>query len=429
MDRLPEIDAVTTSTMQGFPATQPSRLRVADWLFSAYILTVPFGSAADLPGPLPGAIGNLSSLLGAMCIAAFAILWVIEPTRREATPTVVIPLWLAFLGWAALTGFWSVNPEATSEGVFVLGSLIVLSASALSISFPRRQRQLFLGALATSALVTGSIAVVQWATGSLGASRTAVDRFALSGGDPNITAASLLLPFAVAFVGLLDSGGSDTATRASARLFYGLASAAALIGIILTASRGGLAAVAAIVGIVLLRHARPIFRAGVVLAGSAMFFVIDLPFQARAGGLTGRASIWNIGLITCSETCWVGSGLNTFPDQHQAVALARPELSANQFRFEAHNIWIGSLVELGFGATLLLSAIVVLPLGMTFAGRDRLSNVSFAGLAGVAIANLFVSNVEFKYFWLALVVASIASHRDSSMTARTLSAREQVVGI
>jgi O-antigen ligase len=257
--------------------------------------------------------------------------------------------------------------------------------------------------------VTGLIALAQRATGSLPSSGTDVPRFALVGEDPNITAAALLLPLAFCLVGLF-----ETNLRPSRLPFwlYAAAIGTILAAVALTASRTGMAAAVLVIGIVLFRHGSALQRVIFSAMGVLMVAIIDLPFESRTAGLTGRSSIWNIGLLSCRESCWVGSGFGTFPDRHELIVFARPELSSNQFRFEPHNIWIGSLVELGIAATLLLFVLVVYSLVTTYANRESFSAAAFAGLAGVVAANMFVSNIEFKYFWLAMVIAVIACERD-----------------
>lgn len=382
----------------------------ADRMFIAYIFALPFGSSISLRGPWPGLIDDFGSLLGALSIAALLGLWVIDPDRRRVEQSPAVPMWLLFFGWASLSGLWSVNRSATQDDVVVLGSLVLLSVMAASVRFGPRHRRLIRLSLAASGLFTGLIALVQWGTGSLASSGTDVPRFALAGDDPNITAATLLLPLAFCLIGLF-----EPTHRRPGRLpiwFYGTAAGTVVAAIVLTASRAGLAAAALVIAVVLFRHGSALQRAAFAAMGLLMVAVVDLPFESRASGLTGRSSIWNIGLLSCRESCWAGSGLGTFPDRHEMIVFARPELSANQFRFEAHNIWIGSIVELGIGATLLLFVLAAYALVTTYSNREPFSAAAFAGLAGVLTANMFVSNVEFKYFWLALVISTIACERD-----------------
>jgi len=113
-------------------------------------------------------------------------------------------------------------------------------------------------------------------------------------------------------------------------------------------------------------------------------------------------------VLSCDDYCWFGSGWDTFPDVHEQFVLERPELGILELRFEPHNLWLGSLVELGFVATLVLAMIALAAVASSMFTPTRFGVTSSVGMFSILVANLFVENVEFKYFWIAVAAATIA---------------------
>lgn len=400
------------------------RAPVAVHILTAYIFVVPFGSAIRLPLVRPEALATMSSALGAASAASLIVMYLSYPHRRAQIPPIMY-VWLAFLGWSALSFAWSVNPPATSSGTIVLASLILTSATIVIVRYTETDILRFESALIASGLVTGLIALAQLLTGTLATSGIGRSRFALIGDDPNITAAALLLPAAAACNWAIDRSHSDRL-----RLF-GLASAASSIfGIIMTLSRGGLVALAVVLGLLFVRAfgLNKALFVGLLLV--ALVAIVDLPVEQRGGGSTGRSSIWGIAVLSCDDYCWFGSGWDTFPDVHEQYVLERPELGILELRYEPHNLWLGSLVELGFVATLVLAIIALAAVISSMFVPTRFGWTGAVGITAILVANLFVENIEFKYFWLAVAAATIAgatrldlepSERQSIRNARTTS--------
>ncbi len=378
---------------------------LAEQLLLAYVFVVPFGSAISLPTPSP--VDDLSSVLGAGAGLVLLARLAVQPTARRLD-LVAAHLWVLLLGVMALSWFWSIAPRSSFDELIVHGSLIGQAMLAAVQYYSRYFHERLLPALAGSGAVTGLIAVAQMATGGLSQSSTATARFALVGGDPNITAAALLLPLgaALTLAQRPRNEGAGNRNLAHAQPRYLIAAGLAMFAIVLTVSRGGLLGLGIVVVATVLR--RRSIAAWLVTFAALLAAVPFLPASDRGTQSTGRTSIWRIGIESCNERCWFGAGNGAFPDVHEALALARPELAANQFRFEAHNIFIGGLVELGFVGAFLLVMIFALALASSFRAPDRLGWAAFSGVAGVLLANLLVSNLGFKYVWLALVVAAIA---------------------
>ena len=377
------------------------RAPTAIHLLTAYIFVVPFGSSIELPGVRPAAIGTLSSLLGAATAAGLIGVFVLLPHRRARVPTIVFG-WLAFLGWSALSYAWSVNPGGTASGAFVLTSLILTSVAIVMIRYTASDLEQFELALIVSGLVTGLIGLGQLLTGHLSDTGIGVGRFALVGDDANITAAALLLPAAAAINLWLNHVGSRRI-----RLLAAAGAVSSIFGIALTVSRGGMLALLVVVILLLVRR-YGLKRAALICAVIGVALLIANPVGDRGASSTGRSSIWGIAVLSCDDYCWFGSGWDTFPDVHEQFVLERPELGILELRYEPHNLWLGTLVELGFVATLVLAMIALAAVASSMFTPTRFGVTTSIGMFSILVANLFVENVEFKYFWIAVAAATIA---------------------
>jgi O-antigen ligase len=130
---------------------------------------------------------------------------------------------------------------------------------------------------------------------------------------------------------------------------------------------------------------------------------------------SGRSDIWRIAVLSCPQYCLQGSGWSTFPTVHEDRLLSDPSARGVQRRFEAHSIWLGTLVEGGVAALALVVAALVVT------GKDLLSvprslrGPPLAGLVALAVSNSFLATLSFKYFWLVLIYAAMVTnaHRQS----------------
>ncbi|MDH5373086.1 MAG: O-antigen ligase family protein, partial [Acidimicrobiia bacterium] len=261
--------------------------------------------------------------------------------------------------------------------------------------------------IATGAGATGFYALSLAATGNLPTTGAGVARFEITGagggegGDPNITAAALVVPIAVA----LWEGLNPERSRRE-RVFFLLAAAGAGVAVLLTASRGGLISVAIVAIITVLSY-----RRGVV--SLALLGLLVLPavllapstFETRAGnsGTTGRTEIWRLAIESCPEYCPTGSGFGTFADVHETAFLISEEATGTQLRYQAHSIWFGVLIELGVLGFVLLVAALTITVRDVFRLPESSRGGALAGMVGLLVASTFLSDLTFKFFWMALI--------------------------
>lgn len=379
-------------------------------MFAAYAAVMPFGSAFALPLGLPRSFTTLSSIVGAAATVTLA--WDLARNRRTSPPiSTPTTLWLLLLGLAAASVSWSINPAASMDDTYVLGSLVVFYLVVALYPFTSQDLSIVRDGIAAGTGATGAYALVLAATSNLPTTNAGVARFEVTGagggegGDPNITAAALLLGFSVALHSAFQPGISPRR-----RMFYMLATVLSGAGITLTASRGGLLALIAVVLYTVLTRGSGVVAvlALVTVFASAVLLVPDtLAERMDNTGTTGRSQIWEIALESCPEHCATGSGLGTFPDVHERGVLTIPDATGDKLRFEAHSIWLETLVELGvLGFALLSGALLLL-------GRElwrlpvQARHGALAGLVALLITSSFLSNALFKYFWLVVMYGTI----------------------
>ena len=377
-------------------------------LLAAYAFVLPFGSDLTFPG-LPSPYDTLSTLVGLAVTLGLAVRLVAQ-WRSARTPHPSAAVWLVLLGWLVLTLLWSVRAPRTVSTLLVLVSLVTLYLLVSVLPFDRQAlRWLEIGAVG-GALVVAAQALSTAATGGLEATTSKLPRFTYDEGDPNITAATLLLPLALCMWWALHA---ETVLR---RVAASAASIAIVATIAVTGSRGGLVAAMAVLAVVLTSGRRlPVARTAGYLALAAVAFAVT--FLAVPQGLrdhltdtesTGRSEIWKVGLRACLETCDIGSGYGTFGTVYREAYLSDLSLDgAGDKEYAAHNVALAMLVEGGaLGLLLMVGAVVLLVAGLRRLPVD-VRGPPLAAVAGLFTANMFVSNLGFKYFWLTLMYATL----------------------
>ena len=197
-------------------------------LVGIYAAIMPFGSTFALPLGLPRSFTTVSSIVGGA--ATLSLAWDLARRRLNGPPvTVATALWLLMLGLAAARTAWSIRPAATIDDIYVLGSLVAFYLLVAIYPFTKRDLWFIADGIVVGSALTGAYATLLALTSNLPQTGAGVARFEITGagggegGDPNITAAALLLGFSVA---LHSAFRSDVPARQ--RLSY--LAAAALTG-------------------------------------------------------------------------------------------------------------------------------------------------------------------------------------------------------
>jgi O-Antigen ligase len=385
----------------------------------AFAASIPFGS---LLGIGHSRFGTLSSVLGLLLLIGLVLRLMIS--RRQPAPlSATVFLWLGFLAVAATSTLWSLNASLTANGILEIGSLIsiyaLISMSKVDREIIRRVEQ---GLIVGGLLAVGYGLVQLTLLGGFpndvpGLPPGPGGRFGNDLLGPNNNAVAFLLPLCIC---LQRSVG---ALRASTRRLHGLFAFLLFLGIVMTGSRGGL--LSAVLCTVVLFAVAPRGRrmlatylvAGIV-AGLVAFFLHPFGLAQRDVSTTsssGRTSIWKVGLAACPQYCPLGSGWETFPIVY---ALTQPTvpgadvLAGSGGSYQPHNVILLVAIELGIPGLLLFFAV----LGLTVVEAVRLPRSvrgpPLAALLGTYQASLFLSNLGYKFYWMAFIM--IALHRSAS---------------
>jgi O-antigen ligase len=377
----------------------------------------------------PGPFGSVSSLLGLLLGIALLAQFL---TTRESTPRLplAVPIWLTFLALTGLSLFWSIAPGETVEGFVVLASLILLFvALAVSRFDPAALRRFEIGLVVGGVLIVGYGVLQLTVLGGLPAPDGRAARFGNDLLGANNQAAALLLPLAIAAARTLSG-------RRPSRVLHGLAVLLLVLGVVMTGSRGGLLATAVVLAAAVFYSTA---RRGAVLAlGVAAVALLVVVVTVNPGGIaerqfrdtdsSGRTDIWTVGLSACSQYCLTGAGWGTFPTVYTLTQASAPDAKVLKrgTAYEPHNIFLLAVVEAGLAGLVLLILGLVTAVLTAHRLPRRMRGPPMAALLGTIVSSVFLSNLEFKFFWavLAYVVASstVAELRSqSSLGAATRS--------
>jgi O-antigen ligase len=191
----------------------------------------------------------------------------------------------------------------------------------------------------------------------------------------------------------------------------------------MTGSRGGL--LSAVLCTVVLFAAAPRGRRMLaaylvtgIAAGLIAFFLHPFGLAQRDVSTTsssGRTSIWKVGLAACPQYCPLGSGWETFPIVYartQPTVPGADVLAGSGGSYQPHNVILLVAIELGIPGLLLFFA----ALGLTVVEAGRLPRSvrgpPLAALLGTYQASLFLSNLGYKFYWMAFLL--VALHRSAS---------------
>lgn len=374
---------------------------------------VPFGKGLSIGS---GPFGSASSLVGLLLGAGLVLQLALGAGRGAPRLSNAVPIWLLFLGAAGATILWSVDPSVTTTGFVVLTSLVLLFVVTSMSGVDRRALR-----RTENGLVLGGVAAVGYGVYQLvvlggfpgdrpGAGIVPEGRFGNDLVGPNILALSLLVPMLVAV-----RRASDDRPR-RARAGNGLVAAFLLLGILMTASRTGTLAVGlAMLALVVAgpRSPRRRLLLGLGVAAVAVAVVWTLHPAGIASrtfesvtSTSGRVDIWRVGLAACSDFCWRGSGWGTFPQVYAQTQAAVPDarvLAGDQGTYQAHNLWLLVLVELGLLGVVLLTAGLIVGFVEAWRLPPELRGTPVAAMVGLAVAVQFLSSMEFKIFWMVLI--------------------------
>lgn len=371
---------------------------VARALLVLLAFTIPWEIALDFGAPF----GTVARIAGALLLllAIPALLQAGRVRSFGALPVLTLALYL----WFCCTAFWSIDPDATLDRLRGSFQVMMIAWLVWELVETPRELRVLLRAYVAGAWVLVLLTVANFLAAS--ASVSGQIRFMPEGMDPNDAARFLDLAFPMA--ALLYDGETGWPGRALALGYLPVG----LLGVVLTASRGGFAgALIALAGsAVLLLRQRParqwIAALCLPVLVAALFCAVPLDTlqrlatlsqQLQGGDLNQRVNIWIVAWHVLPLRPFFGSGAGTFVD---AAGLAYIDT--------AHNTILSLAIEGGAVAVMLGAMIVAASL------RDiwRVTGPVRVGL-GTVLAALLVSILDAtvegnRSTWLVLGLIAVA---------------------
>ncbi|HEY0566342.1 MAG TPA: O-antigen ligase family protein [Terriglobales bacterium] len=323
--------------------------------------------------------------------------------------------WGALTAWATLSVAWAQDASVALERMPTVVALYALYVVACCTRFRPSEVSVIVRATVLGGVAAAAYALWQYQSGiayhdSARASLVVGERAT----DPNVFAASLLLPFCLALAAVFaDTRRTRQAVMAAAVLL--IAS-----GIAVTMSRGALLAVCVIV-LVFAWRLRWGFKTLVPFAAVACLlpWLPDLFLTRLRGALdtggAGRLSIWEAGLNAFFHYGWRGAGLDNFESVFPAFA-GKGQNFVGLAR-DAHNIYLALGVELGIVGIVLFAIALRAQLEMVAEARqfawDKKGYTQAvaceAALWGMLTASFFLNMMWKKPLWLCLILCSLVA--------------------
>lgn len=376
---------------------------VAFWALVLFVASIPSEETVRLSG-----VGSLSRLLG-MAALALGLLTLIRPHGRLGLrpPSLFLVIASGYLLWAVLSLFWALEPGVTRGRLITYTQLFVMAWLVYESSRSRARQAKLMQAFVLGAYVNVGIAVNTFFT-------TGGAEFRNVGADFNPNVFAMVLALAVPMAWHLSKLRSHPVLYWVNLLYL----PAALVGVVLSASRGGLIALLGALLIIPLDFRnlgvlRKIALAALMTAVTVALFVeaprlfpsLQTNFERLAGTsdelaegtLTGRRVIWRAGMQVFREHSVLGVGAGGF--RYSVVPmLGEPKA--------AHNAFVEALVDLGVIGLVLFLFLLVSVLLSILAAWSRGEYFPAVTFAVVITTFMSANSMNDKYAWFAMALLS-----------------------
>ena len=381
-------------------------MRVALPLYAALI---PFGGGLALGTSRYGSLSSLSGLLLALGLGLQLM-----TTRRSARSlSAPVPIWLLFLGLAVASGLWSVDRSLTINALAVLISLVVVyvlvAVSDVDRSVLRRVE---------NGLLAGGVAAALYGMYQLillgGFEGSTTGRFGRDLLGPGLQAVSMIYPLVIALSRALRRGDGR-----AGRIAYALVAVFLFWGILMTASRTGTMATGVVLAALAWAGPRE-SRKAILMSLAGLLVAAAIVWGLHPAGLaersyasptspSGRTDIWRVGLAACSTYCGFGSGWGTFSQVYADTQASVPgaRVLVGQGTYKPHNVWLLGMVEMGLLGLVLLALGLSATLVQAYRLPRELRGPPFSVAVGVVFALFFLPGLEFKFFWMLMMMVAM----------------------
>jgi O-antigen ligase len=388
----------------------------AAWLFyarpllfplCAWVFAVPFDTLLQTGG------GTITKFLGVA--SAFALILILTDRRRVIGAPAGALLWAAYLAWSLASYIWSAQPGFRNDLLVSNIELFAIFVIASMVRISKRELGWILGAALAGGTAFAAFGVWLFHNAPAQISGATSGRLAIR---MNHTAyvnadhfsASLVMPVALAIVGMLHFGGWRKVLFIAALIVL-------FAGVFVSGTRGSFIAIAVMWAYLLIVHARRLqlaLIAGVALVSSLaipnVWIRFTDPGQAEAGG---RFSIWGIAWDAFKHRPLLGIGADQFQIAYSQSYLAHAHGQViDRWVQDPHNVIVSNAVELGvIGLALILVAwffqfriAKAIPRSSPalFSARIAIE----AGTLGLFVQALSLDIMFYKYLWVAFILGA-----------------------
>ncbi len=380
------------------------------WL-GVFVFLVPFDDVLAMQSGPSGV--TLTSLIGLITLfIAFGSFLALRRLRLPLNPTVA---WFTFLTWEACTVLWAVDKSVALQHLPTMLSLFVFYLIMTCCHFSEKETSRIARFAIFGGCVAAAITLNEFCSGifyhelNMRGSLVFGDRQM----DPNILAASLLLPLSLVVGELLGSA------KLQVRLLFSFCAMLIVSGIFVTGSRGALLAIAVMLMFYLRKlgiHWRVLVPL-TLLGGTLMFapaFLIHRLEQAESSGGAGRIYIWQTGLAALKDYFLAGAGVGNFTVIYNDYAAHAAEFVG--LNRAPHNIFLQIAVESGiiglvlFGWAILSHWRCAVRRDVLSTGAPRFRIIACeAAACGMLVASFFLGTLWTKAFWMVWIMMAVCS--------------------
>lgn len=369
--------------------------------FGAYAFLVPFDSLLIISGASTGT--TYTRILSLCSVSIFTALFFIKRQKQKLTYSILASI--TFILFAVASTLWAMNFQVAADRVLVVLSLFLLYLTASLMPLTPRDNSRI-----NYAIVLGGVVAVLYQIYSyfvLGISYEQAGRVTLMTAatetDPNQFAFCLLIPLSVSMTSILSS------THTISRLSSIAASGVMIYGVLLSGSRGGLLGVISIM--IVLATARfnvkrmivvTIFL-GVSLLAAQLMLADRLSLSSDSSG-AGRLDIWAVAGEAFVHNPLFGYGLSNFPNAYDEYRYINPTQGMSR---GAHNVFLGTVVELGAIGLFLLLSLLFLHYRLLQKLMDDTALALKAALVATVVSALFLDVLWRKSFWLTFILINL----------------------
>ncbi len=366
--------------------------------FGAYVFLIPFDSVLSVIGSTTGT--TVTKLLGIMTILVLFLKGLFE--EKLIKPASVTIWFFLLITYGLLSAWWAIEPELVFSLIPTGIGLLLLYLITASYQIQKSEFEMLKGCMLAGGFVAALYTVYNYTTGYL---FYTTGRASLMLGEritnPNDLAYSLIIPASICIHMIQKRQGTIM------RILFCIILGVIIFSIMLTGSRGGAFGVLTIAFVYILltkqrfTFAVIFFITGIVLIQYAPEVFFERIYQGIESKGSGRTHIIVVGLKALEKYWLTGAGLGNFTKAFGEFSEFAPSYLGSGMG--AHNILLGTFVELGVIGFALLTMLFVKHYKTISAGLRQRSDEDImlkAAFWGIMVTSFFLDPMFLKSFWL-----------------------------